>query len=303
MISATSVKEKLKNLSVSSGKTLQELLIAYALERTLYRLTISKYQEHFILKGGIFLYALEKGNFSRATSDIDFLAQNISNQIPVTKSAFTDIFSINADDPLTYNLQTLTIKNITELRKYHGLNVSIIAYLDKTKIPISIDIAFGDVIHPDKTLIDYPILLPNSNIPKIYAYSIYSCIAEKFEAIVSLGYGNSRFKDFYDIYVYLSKFDFDGQILLEAVKETFSYRNTLLNDIVAFEPDFATEPTRQSRWNNFAKKKKTAIQISLGEAITAIQSFLSPIINAINSNNKHYNQTWSHNSKSWLYKT
>ena len=152
MISAASVKEKLKNLSVSSGKTLQELLIAYALERTIYRLTISQYKEHFILKGGIFLYALEKGNFSRATSDIDFLAQNISNQIPVIKSAFTDIFSINPDDPLTYNLQTLTIQNITELRKYHGLNISIIAYLDKTKLPISIDIAFGDVIHPDKIL-------------------------------------------------------------------------------------------------------------------------------------------------------
>ena len=298
-MNAASVKEKLKNLSISSGETLQELLIAYAIERTIYRLTISPYKEHFILKGGIFLYALENGNFSRATSDIDFLAQNISNQIPVIESAFTNIFSKKTDDPLTYNLQTLTIKNITELRKYHGLNISIIAYLDKTQIPISIDIGFGDLIYPDKILIDYPILLPNSNVPNIYAYSIYSCIAEKFEAIVSLGYGNSRFKDFYDIYVYLSKFDFDGKILLKAIKETFSYRNTPLNDIVAFEPDFTNEPARQSRWNNFAKKKKTSIKISLAETIAAIQSFLSPIINAINNNNNQYNQNWSHKSKVW----
>lgn len=302
MISAASVKERLKNLSVASGKTLQELLIAYALERTIYRIAISNYKEHFILKGGIFLYALEDGNFSRATSDIDLLAQNISNQNSAIKSAFIDIFSIETDDPLTYNLQTLTIKNITELKKYHGLNISIISYLDKTRIPISIDIGFGDVIHPDKILIDFPVLLPNSNIPKIYAYSIYSCIAEKFEAIVSLGYGNSRFKDFYDIYIYLSKFDFDGQTLLEAVKETFSYRNTLLNDIVAFEDDFANEPTRKSRWNNFTKKKKISIQISLTEILIEIKSFLLPIINVINTDNLQYNQTWSHNSKSWLPK-
>ena len=117
MISAASVKERLKNLSVASGKTLQELLIAYALERTIYRIAISNYKEHFILKGGIFLYALENGNFSRATSDIDLLAQNISNQNSAIKSTFIDIFSIETDDPLTYNLQTLTIKNITELKK------------------------------------------------------------------------------------------------------------------------------------------------------------------------------------------
>ena len=84
-----------------------------------------------------------------------------------------------------------------------------------------------------------------------------------------------------------------------SVKETFSYRNTPLNDIVAFEPDFANEPIRQSRWNNFAKKKKTSIKISLAETIAAIQSFLSPIINAINNNNNQYNQSWSHKSRAW----
>ena len=83
------------------------------------------------------------------------------------------------------------IQSITEFKEYHGINVSVLAYLDKTRIPISIDIGFGDVVHPDRVLMDFPVLL-DMEIPKIYAYSLATAVSEKFEAIVSLGYVNSR---------------------------------------------------------------------------------------------------------------
>lgn len=194
-MNAESVKARLKNVAIETGRTFQDLLGSYGMERTLYRLSVSEYREKFTLKGGIFLYALYDGDYPRATTDIDLLAKGIGNDIEAMKTVFAHIFSITTDDPLKFDLESLEVKAITEFKEYHGANVSIIAFLDRTRIPVSIDIGFGDVIYPDRVLMDFPVLL-SEDAPEVYAYSLYSSIAEKFEAIVSLGYDNSRFKDF-----------------------------------------------------------------------------------------------------------
>ena len=216
MISAISVKDRLKNQAKADGRTMQDELVTYGLERTIYRLCVSKYAERFTLKGGIFLYALFDGNFARATMDIDLLAQQISNDAEEMKRVFRDIFSIECEDALRFDLDSLEVINITEFKEYHGVNVSIMGYLDRTKIPVSIDIGFGDVIYPERMQMDFPVLL-DMEIPKVYAYSIYSVIAEKFEAFVSLGLANGRYKDFYDIYVLSANYELDGNELKNAV--------------------------------------------------------------------------------------
>jgi predicted nucleotidyltransferase component of viral defense system len=109
MISAISVKDRLKNQAVASGKTFQEALTAYGLERTVYRLSVSEYVERFTLKGGIFLYALFEGEFARATRDIDLLAKNMPNNMEDMKKVFENIFSIECDDALRYDLDTLEV--------------------------------------------------------------------------------------------------------------------------------------------------------------------------------------------------
>ena len=225
MTSAKSVKDRLKNIALNSGKTFQEVLVEYGLERTIYRLSVSEYKARFTLKGGIFLYALFEGQFARATRDIDLLARNMSNNVENIKHVFENILSIQCDDALFYDLKSLDVIEITE---YHGVNVSLMAYLDRTRIPVSIDIGFDDVIYPDRVQIDFPVLL-DMKVPRCYAYSIFSVIAEKFEAITSLGNANSRYKDFYDIYILACRFDFDGVKLKEAVKETFMHRETGLS--------------------------------------------------------------------------
>lgn len=262
-MNAASVKGKLKNIARESGKSFQGLLISYGLERTIYRLSVSNYKENFILKGGIFYYALYDGDYPRATSDIDFLACNISNDPDSIKTVFREIFLLpGIDDPLIFDPESLAVENIAEQKKYHGINVSITAMLDRTKIPVSVDIGFGDKLYPEKVLMDFPIILSDES-PEVYAYSVCSSIAEKFEAIVSLGFDNSRFKDFYDIYVNASKREFDGATLLESFRETFENRNTDIGEIVAFEDEYVTDPLRVSRWNNFAKKKKISLSITL----------------------------------------
>ncbi|WP_026396302.1 nucleotidyl transferase AbiEii/AbiGii toxin family protein [Acetobacterium malicum] len=189
------------------------------------------------------------------------------------------------------------IQSITEFKEYHGINVSVLAYLDKTKIPISIDIGFGDVVHPDRVLMDFPVLL-DMEIPTIYAYSLASAVSEKFEAIVSLGYANSRLKDFYDIYILLCNFDFDGNELCEAIIETFSHRGTRMDDIVAFEDDFADDTTRRNRWNAFVKKKRAMVIIEFSDLLISMKLFLEPVINAINKQ-ETYEGKWISEKKIW----
>lgn len=270
---------------------------SYSRFRNNLRQISSKKVESFTLKGVIFLYSLFDGNFTRATTDIDLLAQKTSNEVEYIKKIFNEIFLIEVDDALRYDLDSLDVHSITEFKSYHGVNVSIVAYLDRTKIPISIDIGFGDIVYPERVLMDFPVLL-EMEVPKIYAYSLNSVIAEKFEAIVSLGYVNSRYKDFYDIYILASNYDFYGDELKKAIEETFHHRQTGFDDIVAFEKGFADDAIRKSRWNSFNKKKKAMESVGFGTAVDMIKDFLQPIVEKI-VDNVEMNTQWIAKKKDW----
>lgn len=296
-MNAASVKDSLKNQAVVSGKTFQEALTAYGLERTIYRLSVSEYRERFTLKGGIFLYALFEGEFARATRDIDLLALKMPNTVEDMKNVFESIFSIECEDSLRFDLDSLEVKDITEFKEYHGVNVAIMAYLDRTKIPVSIDIGFGDVVYPDRVKMDFPVLL-DMEVPEIYAYSISSVIAEKFEAIVSLGDANSRYKDFYDIYILADRYDFDGTELKEAIRETFEHRETGFEDIFAFTDDFISSEIHQTRWKAFLKKKKALVNAELIDVVDLLRTLLLPVVSSI-TDDKSFAATWDHEHRSW----
>lgn len=298
MINAASVKDRLKKQAIEEKKTMQEKLVTYGLERTIYRLSISKYAERFTLKGGIFLYALFDREYARATTDIDLLAQHIPNDAEKMKIVFMDIFSIECDDALRFDFDTLQVTNITEFKEYHGVNVSIKGYLDRTEVPVSIDIGFGDVIYPERMKMDFPVLL-DMDIPEVYVYSIYSVIAEKFEAFVSLGLANGRYKDFYDIYFLADRYNLDGMELKNAIEETFNHRGTTLEDIVAFEDEFTKDTVRQARWDSFIKKKKALVKVDFEETMQLLKILLIPIVDAIKKDEEFYN-IWSKDKKSWM---
>lgn len=277
-MNADSVKARLKNFAVSSGCTFQEALVYYGLERTIYRISVSSYADHFVLKGGIFLYAIFDRKYERATTDVDLLARQISNSAEEMKSVFRDILSQNEEDALVFDLDTISVENITEFKEYHGLHISAVAYLDRTRIPIGIDIGFGDVIYPDAVEMEFPVIL-DMEAPKVNAYSLESSIAEKLESIVSNGFLNSRYKDFYDIYVLSQKHSFRYDKLYQAVIETFTNRKTPLTmKTAAFSDEFINDVMHQTRWNSFLKKKKALIHVSMNDAITRIKSFVRPLL-------------------------
>lgn len=272
-----SIKDRLKNIAKSNGTILQEQLTAYALERTIFRIGKSRYCENFSLKGGILLYALYDKNYPRITSDIDLRADSISSDENEMHRVFSEIFSINFDDGIEYDFSTLKTAPITKLDDYQGINLSIAALLGNIRIPVSIDIGFGDKIVPCKRKMKFPVLL-DMEPPEVFAYSVESMIAEKFEAAASLGYANTRYKDFYDLYMLLNDKMPNAELLTQAISATFSFRRTRLDDIVIFEDDFALDATRISRWRAFCKKKKALATISFKDAIDKIKSVLKPIV-------------------------
>ena len=282
-MNADSVKTRLKNFAVSSGCTFQEALVYYGLERTIYRISVSPYAGHFVLKGGIFLYAIFDRKYERVTTDIDLLAKRISNSAEEMKVIFHDIFAQNTDDALVFDLDSITAKDITEFKKYHGLHISAVAYLDRTRIPIGIDIGFGDVIYPDAVEMEFPVIL-DMEAPRVNAYSLESSISEKLEAITKNGFLNSRYKDFYDIYVLSEKYPFDYEELRCAVTETFKNRNTPMTmNTAAFSDEFLGDSMHQTRWNSFLKKKKALIPVSMSDAMTRIKTFVAPLLTQTNA--------------------
>ena len=293
-----SIKAKLKNRAIEEKRTLQEILTIYGLERALYRLSISSYSKHYILKGGILFYAMYQADFIRGTADVDLLGQQISNDIETIKNSFVEIFSIQyPEDGIMFDISSLKATRITEFKKYPGINIVIEGYLDRTRITVQIDIGFGDVVYPEVKMMEYPTLL-DQQAPIIQTYSKESIIAEKFQAIVSLGNANSRMKDFYDIYALLHSFEFQSDMLSEAIKETFENRKTSFDTITAFEDTFCSNPYRKTMWISFLKAKNIFVVAELEEVISDIKHFLSPIIDMISQSTTQL-KTWNHNICGW----
>ena len=277
-MNADSIKTRLKNFAVRSSCTFQEALVYYGLERTIYRISVSPYASHFVLKGGIFLYAIFDRKYERATTDIDLLARHISNSAEEMRAVFRDIFAQDINDALVFDLDSIEAEDITEFKEYNGVHVSSVAYLDRTRIPVGIDIGFGDVIYPDAVEMEFPVIL-DMEAPRVNAYSLESSIAEKLEAIVKNGFLNSRYKDFYDIYVLSEKYPFTFEKLHNAIMETFTNRKTSVTmDTSAFSEKFINDPMHQTRWNSFLKKKKALIPVSINDAMTRIKTFVTPLL-------------------------
>jgi predicted nucleotidyltransferase component of viral defense system len=296
---AESVKARLKNRAENENRTFQEILTVYGLERALYRLSISPFSNQFILKGGILLYALFQGNFTRGTADVDFLGDQIANDLVEIRNAFHLIFTLQCpEDGLVFDVSTLKAERISEFSKYPGIHVSIEGDLERSKLYVNIDIGFGDVIYPKKIAMEYPTLLDHLA-PVIQAYSMESVIAEKFEAIVSLGKANSRMKDFYDIFALSKSFDFDGRVLAIAISDTFANRKTKLETIVAFENGFSSNPYRKGMWTSFLKSKKILSKWEFDTVIQDLIRFLLPLVEAINKGSME-SITWNHVKSDWI---
>jgi len=221
-----SVRQRLLDVSKRRKVDYQFCLTHYALERFLYRLSISLHAEKFILKGALLLMSWTNEPY-RPTRDLDLLGYGDATPDNL-RTAITEICLSEVEpDGLVFDAETLTIEEIREDINYDGYRVKIPVYLGKVRIPIQIDIAFGDAISPQLEVFEYPSLL---DLPQadVRTYPKETVVAEKLQAAVVLGIRNSRMKDFFDL-LWLSRlFQFDSNTLTTAIQATFKRRRTEL---------------------------------------------------------------------------
>jgi predicted nucleotidyltransferase component of viral defense system len=275
---AKSVRAKLYNISKERNISFQHLIIRYLHERLLYRLSISRFNNNFFLKGGTLLYAYSKTEKPRYTLDIDFSLRQMKYNIHNVVEAMKEICSIHDNDGVAFDNQTVTANEIKENDPYGGLRVFVMAKLDTIQQRLQVDIGFGDTIYPEPVNISFPVLLNNQSVPQINAYSIETIIAEKFHAMIDLADINSRLKDFYDVYKLILGGDYSETYLQKAVRTTFSNRNTTyVENHILFNDEFYLDKLRNKTWTAFNKKIENENPASFSTVMAEIKRVLLPV--------------------------
>jgi len=221
--SAMQLKALIRNEAQNDSGKAQLLLRNYAMERFLERISQSKYRGNFILKGGMLISALVGVN-NRATQDIDTTIQNFSLDEPTTRKIIAEIAAIPLGDNMSFEIKD--VSNIMDEAEYSGLRVSMNAYLEKTRIPLKVDISTGDAITPRAIEYPFKLMFEQRSIP-LMTYSLETVLAEKIETIISRASLNTRMRDFYDIYVLQQgETPFEIEMLKSAVKATSAKRGS-----------------------------------------------------------------------------
>ncbi len=286
---AASVRQRLLNKARSDNRSFNELLQYYAMERFLYRLSCSDSAHRFILKGALLLKVWETSEF-RATMDIDMLGKTNNEEADILP-LISDILAVKVDeDGMVFDPDSLHAEPITKGAAYEGIRIRFRGSLDTARVVMQMDVGFGDIVYPAPeeaslpTILDFPA-------PKLYCYTRESAIAEKFEAMVKLGFLNSRMKDFYDIWILSRGFDFAGSDLAEAIRLTFKQRHCLIPETIeAFTPSFILE--KQSQWTAFRKRLgQDYIPSEFEEIVTHLSNFLAPITATL-AINKKFDGKW-----------
>ena len=276
---AKSIRAKLLNIKNSTGHEYMYLLSRYFNERLLYRLSVSKYRNNFVLKGGAMLYALD-GLDARPTVDVDFMANKISRDANNLENVFREILSISCElDAVIFDTVNLHSEPITIDNEYPGIRIFVMGKMDTIEHNLTIDIGFGDVVTPHTQTMDFPLLLPDNPAITLNTYSIETVLAEKFHTMIERDVANSRMKDFFDCYMILkSNIIIDPSILQMAVYATFDNRGLRYNkNLQLFSPSFSSDKMRLIRWRTFLKKIKWHKELSFEEVMSVIQESLYPI--------------------------
>ncbi len=248
-----SVHDRLLNVARSRGEAFNRLLIRYALERFLYRLSISPVKNRFCLKGAM-LFDIWFDTPHRPTRDIDLLGLGPGDTDSLRSAIKAVCDGQCPEDGMRFDSTTIEIKAIRESATYAGLRVRLSAYLGRARCPVQIDVGFGDAVTPAAIEQTYPALLEAMPAPKLACYPPTTAMAEKLEAIVSLGMANSRMKDYFDLLMLMDKVS--AAQLATAMEATFQRRGTAMPKQmpVGLSDDFATDALKQQQWQAFLDK-------------------------------------------------
>ena len=294
---SASVLARLKNISEKENIDFNFLLLRYVQERFLFRLAVSDYANRFVLKGGLLLlaYSVQK---ARPTKDIDFLGVNVSNDRKELERIVREISSVTLSDGITFAGDSIDSEEIKDEADYSGVRIKPTAEIGAARNKIRIDFGFGDIVTPPPLLMNYPTLLGKEHV-KVLAYSKETIVAEKFEAIVKLSIFNSRMKDFFDLVFLTREFDFNGQLLQSAIRNTFRQRQTSLEAAEALlNSNLGEQVSFQRLWDAFKKRTRLVSPMGFKDVFSEIQVFLGPIVEA-ELGGKILKVTWKQKVTKW----
>lgn len=287
-----SVRQRLLNLARRDGTDFQRLLERYAIERILYRLSISPHADRFVLKGAM-LFVLWTDAPYRPTRDLDLLGMGPSD--PESLGAtFAEIAQLQEpEDGLLFDEGSVRVEQINVDQEYEGVRITMRADLDGARIPMQIDVAFGAAVHPAPDVADFPSLLDLPR-PRIRAYPKEVTIAEKYQAMVDLGVANTRMKDFSDISQLAQMFAFEGGRLCAAIAATFDQRGTPVpsEPPLALTTEFSEDVTKRTQWVAFLGRSGLSTDgADLGAVVELLRGFLLPPSRAV-ALEKEFPQRW-----------
>ena len=283
---SASVRDRLLNKARTEKLDFNLLLTRYALERMLYRLSISKQRDQFLLKGAL-LFDLWFDVPHRPTHDADFLGFG-SAEIPHIEATFRDICRIEVEDGIAFQPDTVKAAEIRKEANYAGVRVTLLGMLGSIRCAVQIDIGFGDAIVPGPDEVLYPVILGEMPGPHLHVYPRYTVVAEKLEALTSLGMLNSRMKDYFDLWILAKHSDFDGQILSRAVTATFDRRSTAVPTGVpiGLSDEFISDAQKGKQWQGFLRKNALD-PMPLATVVVDLREFLMPVLAAIAAGGSH----------------
>lgn len=283
---AASVRARLLTRARETRQDFNLVLTRYALERLLYRISVSPHTDQFLLKGAL-LFDLWFDIPHRPTRDADFLGFG-SAELPHLESVFRDVCALDTDDGVTFQSETVKAAEIRKEANYAGVRVTLLGLIDGARCPIQIDIGFGDAVTPGPEDVQYPVMLPEFEAPKLRVYPRYTVVAEKLEALASLGIANSRMKDYFDLWVLSRYTDFDGDTLRRAIRATFDRRKTILPPDTPFglTDGFAQDIQKQTQWQAFLGKNRLEA-LHLEYVVASLRDFLLPAIVAASSDTEY----------------
>lgn len=274
------LKAKVSNLASATNIPNKYLIQSFMLEALLKRISISKYKDKFIIKGGLLLSSIFGVNL-RSTMDLDTTIKGLPlDRITITR-VVNEIISIDLKDNIKLEIEN--IKDIREEELYSGFNVNLKAEFDGLRTNLMIDITTGDVITYKEVQFEYKTLFDNE-IVNIMTYNYETIIAEKFEAIISRNIDNTRMKDYYDLYMFvnLKWNDIDKIILRKAIFNTSKKRDTLnyIEDADKYIELINEDSKLKSLWKNYQNNYVYAKDISFEDTIDAIKVINSIIVPA-----------------------
>lgn len=277
MLDAKELKNKIKTKAHENNLEPQDIMQMYFFERLLYRISISKYKNNFILKGGLLLSAIF-GDERRTTQDMDTMIRGLSLDVEIIETVINEIININCDDDISFK-----IKNTKEIRlvdKYGGLKVSLIAFKEHLQVPLSIDITVGDPITPRELEFKYKCMFDDSYI-SIMAFNKETIVAEKFETFITDNIMNTRAKDFYDLYILLTRYynEINKENLVNAIKNTFKRRETNfdIEKIVNIFNLIKDSDKLKQNFRNYKMKKSYVENIEYDDIMNAINLIIELI--------------------------